>query len=372
MTAAPNPEPARPEAPRGGAAAPPRRRVRPVALLNVAFLLIGAALLTALILKLDTAQIAARIRQVGWGMFAVVCLYYPLGLLVTTAAWRHTIDPARSRARFRDLLAAFWAGAALNAVTPGGSLGEVWRGTIMRGKVDSDEIVASLVIFNFMSTVSMLLFNLLGPLLCLALLDLPHKTVGAVFAIALAFMIPWVVVYLLLRRGAVGLLVRLIGKLPLVRLRNPEALQARARTVDVRIREFRARRPRDFWLTVLWLAVARVVQAADYLPLLLVLVPGRPVWWLVLVAFLTQTAAQLLSWALAMIPSGIGAQEFNSMKLYGLLGLDPVVGFTMEVIRHIRMPLGIAVGLVLGWIVGARRPAPAEAPADARQGGSEG
>jgi len=71
----------------------PRRRLRPAFVLNVVFLGGGAALLAVLVLKLDTAQVAARLRQVGWaGLGMLGC--YVAGLVVTTAAWQSTIDPA--------------------------------------------------------------------------------------------------------------------------------------------------------------------------------------------------------------------------------------------------------------------------------------
>ena len=88
------------------------------------------------------------------------------------------------------------------------------------------------------------------------------------------------------------------------------------------------------------------------------LVPGRPVWWLALVAILTQAATQLLSWVMTFVPSQIGVAEGNTTGLYRLLGLDPLVGLTMEVLRHLRLPLGIAVGLTLGWLAGLRRAPP--------------
>jgi uncharacterized membrane protein YbhN (UPF0104 family) len=352
-----------------GSAAPARRRLRPMVVLNVVFLTLGSGLLAALILKLDTAQLVTRIKAVGWAAFLGACGCYVLGLIVTTAAWHRIIDPAHSRARVRELFAAFWAGASLNALTPGGSLGEVWRGALMRGRVDGDEHVASLVTLNFLGTVSMLCYNLLGPLLCLALLDLPARTVIVVFAVALGFALPWVIVYVLLRRGAIGLLVRLVCRLPLVRMRDPEGMQARARTIDARIREFRARRPRDFAWTVVWLAAARLLQAADYVVLLFVLVPDRPLGWLVLVATLTQAATQLLSWALTLVPSQIGVAEANTTGLFRMLGLDPLVGLTMEIVRHVRLPLGVAIGLLLGWILGLRgrrRPGPRDEGRDER------
>jgi len=334
-------------------------------MLNLAFLGLGLILCVLLVLKLDTAEVGLRLRQVGWG-FAGLMLLFVLGALVSTAAWRSTIDPARSRARFLDLLVAFWAGSAVNAVTAGGTFGEVFRGTLIRDKVDSEEIVASLVIFNFMGYVSMLLFNLLGPLLCLILLDLPFRVVALVFVLSLAFFLPSGLLYFLLRRGAAGIVVGVIRRLPLVRLRDPAGLLEKAHRIDRCIADFRIRRPRQFAAAVAWFAVARFVQAADYLVLLPALVSGRSLLWLGLVALLIHSTSQLLSWALTFIPSQVGVAEGKTALLFRLLGFDPVVGLTLEIVRHLRAVIGIALGLLLGWIAVLLRH---RASARERQGG---
>jgi uncharacterized protein (TIRG00374 family) len=334
-------------------ALPPTKRSRWAVYVNATCLVLGVVLLVVLVLKLDFQQVLAKLRQVGWA-FGGTFVAYLLGLVVTSEAWRCMVDPTRSRATFRDFFGAFWVGHAINAITPGGQLGEVMRGTMLRGKVEGEELIASIVTLTFFGYASMLAFNLLAPILCLALLDLPARVVLVVFAVAFAFFVPMTLLYLFLRRGAAAATIRLLRRLPFVRLKDPEAVSARAHTIDARIRDFRRQRPRLFLRAVLWIALARLLQAAEYWALLPVLVPDRRLWWLGAVALLTQASAQLLSWALTVVPSGVGVAEANTTLLYKLLGLDPVVGLTLEIVRHIRTVIGIAIGLAIGWSVGLR------------------
>ncbi|MBI5482271.1 MAG: flippase-like domain-containing protein [Deltaproteobacteria bacterium] len=355
----------------------PGRRSRLAVIFNAACLVLGAVLLVLLVVKLDLQQVGARLRQVGWA-FAGTFAAYVAGLVVTSAAWQCMVDPARSRATFRNFFAAFWAGHAINVLTPGGQLGGVLRGTILRDKVETEELIASLVTLTFFGYVSQLAFNLAVPLLCLALLDLPPRTVLTVLAVAIAFFVPMTLVYLFLRRGAAATIIRVLQKLPFVHLKEPEAVADKARNIDARIREFRQRRPRPFLRAVLWIALARLLLAAEYWVLLPVLLPDRSLWWLAALALLTQTSAQLLSWAMTFVPSQIGVAEANTTLLYKLLGLDPIVGLTLEIARRIRTLIGIAIGLLIGWIIGLRRTAkggrdgtpPPRAPVALSKGGS--
>jgi Uncharacterised protein family (UPF0104). len=328
-------------------------KVRAGTIVHLGSLTLGAVLFAMLVRRLDMREVALRLHQVGlW--FGLHCAFYLLGIMVTTAAWQQLIDPAHSRARFRDLFAAFWVGHAINMVTPGASLGEVVKNTIMQEKVDSAEMVASLVIFNFMSTVSMLTFNLIGPLMCLWLLDLPARVVLLIFGVGLVFFVPMTLLWLMLRAGAASHAVRLLAKLPFVRFKDPAAIVAKAASVDVRIHEARIRRPRRFWWAVACLAAARLMNVAEYWALLLALVPGRGPAWLFVLAMLTQTSSYLLAWVLTFVPAQVGVAEGNTTMLYNLLGLGSSLGFAMEILRRIKGLMGIAVGLTLGWIIGLR------------------
>ena len=104
---------------------------------NITFLLLGVGLLFGLVLHLDLETVLERLIQVGW-YFPLAFLAYTVSNMITTKGWKETVTPDRSSARYLDFLAAFWAGHAVNALTPGGTLGEVLRGNIMRDKVDGE------------------------------------------------------------------------------------------------------------------------------------------------------------------------------------------------------------------------------------------
>jgi uncharacterized protein (TIRG00374 family) len=317
-------------------------------LANIFFVLLGVGMLAVLVVRLDVGDVLANLRRVGW-YFAASFSVYVAGLLVTTAAWQQTIDPVHSRATFRELALAFWAGHAINSVTPTGNLGEVYKGNALRARIDGVENVAALVNFNFLSTVSMQLFVALGPPLCLLMPEVPIRVTWVLFVAAGISLLPLVGLGVLLRLGSATWIVRVVSHLPFVRMRDPESLLAKARDVDRRIRTAHRERPARFLRVLLWFALARLLNALEVWVLLVPLLPDRSLVDLWLLALVTQSVSQLVYWAATFVPTAIGVVEGSSALLYGLLGIGSVVGLSMELVRRVRMILGVSVGLFIAW-----------------------
>jgi len=328
-------------------------RAKLTRIVNIIFLLLGLGLLLGLLVRLDFEQVGSKIVQVGW-FFAPIFLVYIAGLVLTTLAWKEIIDPTASRAQFRDLFTAFWTGHAINVLTPTGSAGEVLKGSIVKDKIDGEEVIASLITLNFMSTLVIQLFTLIGPILCIIFVDLPMKVVLAVFGIAALFFIPVALLYLLLRLGVAHRAIWLLSKLPLIKLKDPDMLLHKAKSIDRRITNFRKNRPNHFAMAILLLFGVRLTQALELWIILLVLLPDHNTLWLLLLSILTQTASQLIAWALTFIPGQVGVAEGGSALLFKLLGLDPLMGFSMELVRRIRKIIGVIIGLLIGFYVGLR------------------
>jgi len=72
------------------------------------------------------------------------------------------------------------------------------------------------------------------------------------------------------------------------------------------------------------------------------LLPERSPAWLALLALLTETANQLITWAATIVPGGFGVVEGNAYVLFGQLGLGAVTGFALALVRRIRMLVSVA------------------------------
>jgi len=328
-------------------------------LINMIFLILGLVLFGVLLFRLDYREVGQRLAAVGW-IFLLSVGLHTAALMSSAAAWKAIIHPDRSRASYKDLLSAFWFGHAINYMTPGGTMGEVLRGTILRGKIEIDELVASLISYNYYNTVSMEIFTLIGPILCLIFLDLPQDVILPIFAIALLALVPMILIFIGLRLGAVKQLARIVGWLPFVKAKYQQILLDKAAAIDGCVKDF-IKRPRAFRKAAIWMFAARIVQPLEVWALLHVFLPQLGLWHLLIIAFITQTTSQLLSWVIGIVPGQVGFAEGGMTLLFKLIGLDPLAGFSMELVRRIRMIVTVAIGLTIGFfMVHGRRSAPLE------------
>ncbi len=321
---------------------------------NVTLLLGGLFLLAFLIYHLDFQLVLERLGLVGW-CFPLAFLAYLASMALSTLGWYWLIDPARSRVSFPRLLGIFWAGHAINQLTPGGTLGEVLKGSLSRDAMEGEEIVTSLVVDNYLNLVTTQLLVLLGPVVCLVLSPLPRPIVWAMLAVSLVFCLPLFCYRYFMRRSASESLLRLSGKIRFLRVRTPESWLEKARIIDRRLRDYRARLGSRFFGVVAALLLVRAMQVLETFLLLWPML-GEQGWrQVLLISFLTQSAGQLISWAAAFVPGQIGVLEGGIASLYHLLGLDPITGLSLELMRRLRKIIGISIGLIVGALDGGRR-----------------
>lgn len=329
---------------------PPKSRLT---ILNLAFLALGAGLLVFLLVRFDTDELLIRLRTAGWWMLPAF-LAYLASLVGSTFAWRETIDPRHSDASYGQLLGAFWAGHALSAATPGGALGEFFKGSILAKSIEPRELFASLVLFGFVNSVVAIVVAFLAAVLGWVALALPTGLALVLVGGSIVMGVGLLLLYGVLRKGAAGGMVGLLMKLPFFDAAKLEAVRARACNVDRRILVFRRRRPEAYRACLVWSFVLRVAQVLEGYFLLRAVLPGESLGWTLAFAFVLQSATQIVLWVAAFVPSQLGVSEGATALLFSATGLDPLLGFSVEILRRLRRVLGIAIGLVIGAYMSVR------------------
>ena len=322
--------------------------------LNLALLAVGLVLLVVLVVRLDTATVAERLRLIGW-YFVPAFACYMANVAVSALSWRACIDPSRSIASRQKTLQAFWAGHAINTVTPGGSVGEVAKGSLLSDQVEPQELTSSILVHNVINTGTLVASTLLGAFAAFFLLDVSARATGPLLVGATVVFGGFALAMRWVRRGMVGQVVALVERMPWVRLNNTGHLADKARVIDQRMAALVQERPANMWRAVGLSFGVRALQVGEVWFLLSPLMPGGDV---LLIALLLQTTSQLISWMTAFVPAGIGVIEGGGVGLFQLAGLDPVVAFTVLLARRARMVLGTSIGLVLGSgiLLGRRSP----------------
>jgi len=321
--------------------------------LPLAFFALGMALFGVVLSHLDTDAILAHLKRAGWMLVPAYLAFFG-NLTCSTAAWYQTMDPG-SRPSFWRLFATFWAGMALNGVTPGAAGGELLKGSLLADSTGKDEAVTSLVVYNYLTAMSVLGFTALGPIPALLLLDLPRPVLLGLFGVAGCFGLVLLGLRYVLKKGLTGRALSLISRLPFVRIKNLDQKRARAEQVDARVWDYRRRRPRAFRRMIFFAFSVRVFMTLELWFFLLALMPDHTPGWLFVFALLAQSGSQLIGWLGVFVPGRAGVMESGVTGLFALLGLDPTLGLSAQLLRRARKLTAIGIGLLIGSALGARR-----------------
>ncbi|MGH7356820.1 MAG: flippase-like domain-containing protein [Candidatus Rokuibacteriota bacterium] len=317
-------------------------------LVRGALLLLGAALLVALVVHDDPAAILASLATVGW-RFAILVVF-PM-VLVTwfdTLGWRYAF--LDDRVPLRALLTSRLAGEAFNLTTPTAALGgEAVKAWLIRAHAPIHASVASVIVAKTTITLAHGLFLLVGVVAAWAIRLPPSpllQTMQWLLVLEALALAGFVVVQ---TRGLVGRMGRGLDRVGLGALIGQAALGG----IDAGLREFWLRAPRRVALSILYHLVAWLLGVVEA--------------WLIL-AFLgvdvslgTATVIEAfgaaIRFATFLIPGSLGAMEGGYAAIFAALGLGSTTGLTFSLVRRVREAVWIALGLIAFALT--RPPAPA-------------
>lgn len=299
--------------------------------------LAGLALLVYVVKSVGVAEIAADVRQVGWGLLLVIAIG-GLRFLLRAAAWRLCLDQP-SALSLRDAFAAVICGDTIGNLTPLGPLvGEPAKAALVRKRMPLGPAVTALAIENVLYTLSAAAMIASGMLALLLTFELPAAIRGlglvsiagtaALFAVALAIL--W-------RQPA--LVSRALGFAPRL-ARHAD----RVRALESEIYGFAAHHPgRLPALAAAEMSFHALGVAEAYLTLWLL--TGAPS---LLTAFLFETANRLLTVVFKFVPLRLGVDEAGTAGFATLIGIPAQTGLSLAIVRKIRVLFwAVAGGLVL-------------------------
>ncbi len=316
----------------------------------------GLALLVWVVRRVGVAEIAADVRQVGWGLAAIVALG-GLRFLLRAAAWRLCLDPPH-QLRLKDAFAAVICGDAIGNLTPlGPFVGEPAKAAFVRGRVALTPALTALAIENLLYTLSAAAMIAAGMVALLLRFQLPPDVRGVgELAIAAAFALFVIALWMLWRQPA--LISRALGIAPPLR-----KYVDRVRQIEADIYTFAARHRRALpALAAAELGFHFLGVAEIYLTLWL-LNAGTTT---LLTAFLFETANRLITVVFKFVPLRLGVDEAGTAVFAPLIGLPAKTGLALAIIRKARMLFWAAAGGVLlvreGFKPGTERREPDRLP----------
>ena len=296
----------------------------------------GLALLAWVVWKAGPADIAAYVRQVGWGLVVIIA-FGGLRFLLRAVAWRLCLDPPHHLG-LKDAFAAVICGDAIGNLTPLGPLvGEPAKAAFVRGRVALTPALTALAIENVLYTLSAAAMIAAGMVALLVRFQLPADVRGVgEFAIAATLALFVVALWMLWRQPA--LVSRALGLAPPLRKHAD-----RIRQMEEEIYGFASRHRRALPA----LAAAEIgfhVVGVTEMYLTLWLLGSGPTFFY---AFLFETANRLITVVFKVVPLRLGVDEVGTAWFATLIGLPYNTGLTIAIIRKVRMVFWAASGGLL-------------------------
>ncbi|MDB4953781.1 MAG: hypothetical protein JWO36_1350 [Myxococcales bacterium] len=311
---------------------------------------------------LGLRALAKYFRMIGWWWIAVLVLEVTITSLDAVAI-RAFLSPEHSKVRFRATLLSQLAGRAVNAVTPGGNLGEAVKVSVLTDYVSQSRAVSTILFYNIVSfTVELATVAVAAPFMAL-LVPMPTSLRWLMLAVGLACFLLAIALNALVRHGVLATLARIAKRIPvpglaLVRrrlwnLENPsryllsqeryESWRGGLAAVDDNMHVSTGARARDRWLGIAAVVLSRGTSMT--LSLLILHAVGEPITLGFVAAYTVGGfAIYLLS---SLVPMGLGISEGGNYALFRALGYNPARGVTLVLARRVTLIVYAAIGLVL-------------------------
>lgn len=325
-------------------------------LFNFIVFTVGTAIIISLIYRIGLAQTKDHLKTFGWSFLWLFPIYF-ITMVGDTVSWRLLI---RHPVSFFKIVMVANSGTAINALTPSGDGGEFVKGNLIKDDIGGPESVSSLLLWNFIYSVTKKIVLIAGPILYLIFgpFKADPQPIGTRLAwgfliAGLATSIHLPLFYILIRYYGVEKTANLIHKLPLIRRIDSAKVIDFSKKIDEAFTDFGNEYRGRLFLSGFLLLIAHLSVCFEIWYVLKIL--GMEIHPITSVFLFAGSA--LLQTIVSFSPVEMGVTEAGSMGLYRIIGFDPVFGFMQEFIRRLRRLLFNFIGLVyLGYctFIGSR------------------
>jgi len=306
----------------------------------------------ALVVTIRNTGLAALGRyfaMIGWWWIAVVVLEIAITTLDALAI-RSFCSPDQQQLRFRDAVLSQLAGRSVNAVTPGGNLGEAVKVAVLTEHVSQSRAVSTILLYNVVSfTVEIAVVALAAPVMAL-LMDMPTSLRYVTFATGVACFAVAIGLYLLVRRGMLASVVNLVARLKIIKPERQARWLDRIRPVDDKMRLVDGARNRDRAIGIVAVTASRLTSMT--LSMLILHAIGHAIT-LEFIAVYT-VGGFVIYMASTLVPMGLGISESGNYWMFGAIakgaaekGRAEAQGVALVIARRCTLVLYAGIGLFL-------------------------
>lgn len=284
-----------------------------------------------------------RVLATGW-WFALIALIDLVGTLFDALGIYAFIRPKQA-VSYWSVFAAQASGIAVNRLTPGNSLGEPVKVTMLTTQnMPTSLAVSAVVMFNLVTMYVGIACLVIGVPITAAVLDLPREVAFVVWGATALLVALAIAVIFILRRGAVTTLIDAISGLRFLSPARAKRWRAKIVDIDARLRELLGNTRHSGLRRGLvgvtgsrmlnWCGTIAVMHAAD-----ISLSPS-----LVVAAL---SVGVIVTWASNIVPLGLGIADGANFVLYSVLGATPAAGLVFTMINRLRTVVLALIGLAI-------------------------
>ena len=248
-----------------------------------------------------------------------------------------------------NVFAAQASGIAINRLTPGNSLGEPVKVTMLTRHVATSPAVAAIVLFNLATMYMGITVIMVGVPLTAVLLDLPSTAQLIAWTGMVALVILAIVIARLVRRGAIATLIATLARLGAISDARSTRWQDKTAEIDGHVRKLGNLREPSIRRGIAGVFGSRLCNWAGTVVVLHA--SGIPMTAPLIVAMLS--VGIIVTWMSNIIPLGLGIADGTNYALYGVLGASPQTGLVFTMVNRVRTVVLAMMGIVIMAIANA-------------------
>ena len=314
---------------------------------RILFLLIGVALLAAIIANTDLGEAIDLVGQMSWGVAIILALFF-ISFLGDVFAWQLTLSASAGMTWYGRLWFVRMVGEAFNYTIPAGGMGgEPVKAVLLKRyfDIDYDDAIASLVMVKTINLIALIGFLSIGFGLMQfsSAIETAYRNVAG---IGLTVLIVAISAFFVVQRfGLLSSSAALFNR----RGNCPWAERAVAKIQDVesRFKNFYDGNAVKFVAALCVAFAVWCVGVAEIYATLYFL--GYPVS--LSQAWMIEAAAQLIRSGTFFIPASLGAQEGIFVVMCGIFTGTPVSGLATALVRRIREITWVAAGFLCSVVL---------------------
>jgi hypothetical protein len=304
-------------------------------------LVVGVVAFALMANRLGWSGLTRVLVETGWWFLVIAAI--DVGSALCDAGAICAMASEHARVPYGRAVAAQLGGVAINRLTPGNALGEPIKISLLVERIPRDSAVSTILMFDAGATVIAVVAIVLGSLATLAFVDLPSTMAKAAWIGAVVLVIFLMGVFVLIRRGPVGIGIGALRRLRLISAQRCMRWRFATAHIDEMVRELGTTRSSRIGLGFLfgsrflnWVGTFVMLYAA-----------GLPITAPLVIGLLSVGA--LINHLAHIVPLGIGVAEGGNYLLYRALGAPGLAGIDFTMVYRARTCLLSAIGLtVLG------------------------